>query len=189
MLVNEQRLIFAAQSFRVDRAELRRMLELLQERANGAVELEIAHIVLPDKTPQEINAFHQALRDAGVFFITITGIDGSQLNGTIAEVFDSPNFPASVATVFVDSAMKMRNQNYYPRNSLKLFIDFRKPAIFDFNLMPSHATANESTFTVNGQDVTWVRGVYHEIDNFVRSHMALAGWLHKHRIYDMLLFP
>jgi len=188
LLLNEQRLNLAGQSLQLDRAELRRLLELLQERAYSAAEFEFSNPLLVGKPANEVAQLRVAICDGYGFFITVTGFDGSQLNGTVAEVFDSPNFPRDVATIFVDSATKLRNQNYAPRNSLALFVDFRRPPIFDFNLMPSHATENGSYFSARGLDATWVRGVYHEVESFVRERSITARLLHRHSVYDVLLF-
>lgn len=188
LLVNEQRLNLAAKSLRIDRSKLRHLLELLQERAYGAVELEYSNPILLGKPADEVNQLKTALKEGYGFFITVTGFDGSQLNGSVAEVFDSPNFPPDIATVFVDSSTKLRNQNYTARNSLILFIDFRRPAIFDFNLMPSHSTENGSYFSARGLDPTWVRGVYHEVEGYINEHGVSARWLHRHSVYDVLLF-
>ena len=188
MLVNEQRLNLAAQSLHLGRVEMRRLLELLQERAQSAVELEFVNPVLIGRSPEEVQHLRTGLKEGYSFFLTVTGFDGGQLNGSVSEVFDSPNFPLKIATVYVDSSTKLRNQNYTARNSLTLFIDFRRPAIFDFNLMPSHATENGSYFSARGLDPTWVRGLYHEVESIVRENSTSARWLHRHSNYDVLLF-
>lgn len=187
-MVNEQRLNLAGQSLRINRLELRHLLEVLQERALGAVELEFSNPAFHGRPVAETEQLRNELNDGYLFFVTVAGFNGDQINGTIEEVFDSPNFPKDVASLFVDSSTKLRGKNYQPRNSLVLFIDFRRPAIFDFNLMPSHATENNSYFSARGLDPTWVRGVYHELESFVREHRVGARWLHRHSVYDVLLF-
>lgn len=175
-------------SLRVTREDLRLLLDTLQAKALAAATLELTPEIVAGRTPQEIASLRDALREAYTFFITVSGFDGSQLSGTIESVFGMPSFPADVATVFVDSATKFRNQKRTPRNYMTLFIDFQRPAIFNFNLMPSHATENASNFKTWGLDEVWVRGVYHEVESFVKQRTSGARWLHKHSIYDVLLF-
>ena len=131
----------------------------------------------------------QILREGYKLFLTVTGNDGTQLNGEVTEIFESPNFPSDIATVFFDSASRLNlRENFTTRNSLLLFLDFRRPAVLDFRLMPSQETPNESNFCARGIDPTWVHGVFHEVESFVNCHRSTGAWLHRHTVYDVLLW-
>jgi len=55
-------------------------------------------------------------------------------------------------------------------------------------MLPSQPTPNETNFAVNGSDATWVNGVFHEFTEYTRSHRSRMSWLHRHTVYDVLLW-
>jgi hypothetical protein len=69
-----------------------------------------------------------------------------------------------------------------------LFLDFRKPEVLNFSILPSQETNNESNFEIEGRDVTWVNGVFQEFFDFVERRPSTAPWLHRHSVYDVLLW-
>ncbi|MES9963834.1 MAG: hypothetical protein ABW116_09855, partial [Candidatus Sedimenticola sp. 20ELBAFRAG] len=103
--------------------------------------------------------------------ISINGANGEELHGPIEEVFESANFPDNVVSLYVDSNRVLQGvHNYNTLNSFTVFLDFSKPAIFDFTLLPNQGTPNEANFEVQGYDATWVNGVFSEINNFIKQH-------------------
>ncbi len=74
------------------------------------------------------------------------------------------------------------------RNSVEVFLDFSRPAIFDFNLMPSQRTPNGTHYKVKGRDATWVNGLFHEMQSYLSRHRSPAPWMHEHSIYDIFLW-
>lgn len=177
-------------SFSVGKLELRQLLELLQERSSAAADLEISHWVKPEtKSDAEYEAEKNEVRDGFVLRPTVTGIDGRELYGTISELFASPNFPEEVAQLYVNTEIPLKTKfNYQPGNCFQLFLDFGKPAVLNFSIMPSTETANESTFSVNGRNATWVNGVFSEVVKFISQKRSAHSWLHRHSIYDLLLW-
>lgn len=79
--------------------------------------------------------------------------------------------------------------NYYPRNSFRLFLNFERPSVLDFRLLPSLDTPNGSNFEIEGYDATWVNGVFSEITKFFKEKPAKLPIIHRHSIYDVLLYP
>jgi len=69
-----------------------------------------------------------------------------------------------------------------------LFLDFRRPDVFNFTILPSQETQNESNFEIEGKDITWVNGVFQEFFDFVERRPSTLPWLHRHTIYDVLLW-
>jgi hypothetical protein len=180
-------------SFSTDRAELRKLLERLQERAYAAEEIEEKHLksLMLQSKPQTDDQFETAkkdLRDGFRLFITVSGIDGKELTGGIEDVFDSPNFPDEVKTVFFSTDIPLRKYSYYPQNKMTLFLDFGRPSILNFTILPSQETLNESNIEVNGSDATWVNGVFKELIDHVSQHPTTASWLHRHTVYDVLVW-
>lgn len=172
-----------------DKADLKRFLEVLQERLDAAADLEEANFQQHNQTADEFENNKQLLRSGFKVRPTVTGKNGQELFGTVEDVFDSPNFPEVVKSVFIGSEIFLKaSYNYTVRNSFEIFLDFSRPEILDFTLLPSQRTPNETNFKVQGIDATWVNGVFHEIQSFVDEHKAPAPWLHGHSIYEKFLF-
>jgi len=176
-------------SLSLNQKTLRHLLELLQERSFAAGEIEVANFQQLQQNLEVYESNKVQLKEGFRFYITLKGTDGKSLSGSIEAIFDSPNFPESVESVFLDSGMPLKNfHNYTPRNSLVLFLDFTRPDVFNFTLLPSQETPNNSNIVVRGHDSTWVHGVFHEFDNFVTTHPSTVRWLHKHSIYDIFVW-
>lgn len=173
----------------LDKSDLRAFLSILQERVDTAAELEIAHFKQNEQTEDQYENNKNEIRLGYKLRPTLTGEDGRELHGTIDEIFDSPNFPESVRSIFLNSSIPLDVVHKFRiRNSVELFLDFSRPAIFDFHLMPSQRTPNESHYRVEGRDTTWVNGLFHEIQSYISSHRSPAPWLHQHSIYDFFLW-
>jgi hypothetical protein len=86
------------------RPDLRRLCEILQERARTAADHEVANFNQGQQTTEHYEANKILLSEAFVLRITVTGTNGQELYGTISEVFDSPNFPDEVKSVYVNSS-------------------------------------------------------------------------------------
>lgn len=174
----------------LDRDELRRLAEILQERANAARDLELATFHPEGLAPEELERQRNLLRDSFTLKFTIMGSDGRELFGTIREVFESPNYPEEVTSLFVASDNTLRAvHNYYPRNAFRLFLYFARPAVFDFRILPGLDTPNASNLEVEGYDPTWANGVFREIDAFLESKPSKFSIVHRHTIYDLVLYP
>lgn len=177
-------------SFSADKDDLRGLLELLQERAYGAAEIEKSSLEKREEWDEE--KFAQAkdeIEEAFELYITISGTDGRKLTGNISEIFDSPNFPNEIKDVFFDTSTTLRiRYNYVPLNKMILFIDFGRPAPLNLSILPSQETQNESNIEVSGKDATWVNGVFTELSQYVDSRPSTLPWLHRHSVYDLLLW-
>ena len=184
---NRQRLLVSSLS--IGKEELRRLCDLLQERANSAAEIEVRLFQKNQQTDEEFETNKQTIRQSFLLKITVSGDDGEELWGSIEEVFASVNFPDSVASLFVDSEATLRHgHNYYPHNSFRVYLDFTKPAVFDFSRMPNQKTPNESNIEVKGYDATWVNGVFSEIRKFIDARSSALSFVHNHSVYDVLLW-
>lgn len=184
---NRQTMVVSSLS--LDKDDLRRFCDILQERANSAAEIEVGLFQKNEHTDVQYEANKQTIRDSFQLNITISGKDGEELWGSIGEVFESANFPEQVKSLYVDSESTLRYvHNYYPHNSFKIFLDFSKPKIFDLSLMPSHGTPNESDIEVKGYDAIWVNGVFSEIKKFIDNRSSTLSIVHSHSVYDILLW-
>lgn len=173
----------------LDKDDLRKLFDLLQERLNAAAELEVVNYKQNDQSDEQYQKNKETLREGYKIWPTINGENGQRLYGTAQEVLSSPNLPETIESVYVNSAIALKTrENWVTRNSLELYLDFSRPGILDFRLMPSGSTPNESNFTVQGADATWVNGVFRELETFISERKSQAPWLHRHTIYDLFLW-
>jgi len=169
--------------------DLIRLCQILEERNNAASELEVKYCDSLNKNNQDISDKIRLLRDSFGIQVTINGMDGEELYGSIADVFNSPNFPEKVKSLYVNSESTLKAlYNWYPRNSFELYLDFTKPDLFDFSVVPSDRTPNASNLIVSGYDATWANGVFNEIIKYIEKKPTSLHVLHYHSIYDLLLW-
>lgn len=176
-------------SFAVDKEDMRMFCNLLQEKSLAAAEIEVQKFDRGNRTDDQLQEALKTLRESFKLRLTVSGDKGEELYGSIEDVFSSVNFPNNVKSLFVNSAHILKDvHNYYPKNSFTIFLDFSKPAVFDFSLMPSQGTPNGSNYEVQGYDATWVNGVFNEITNFIKRRGSKLSIVHSHSIYDILLW-
>jgi len=143
----------------------------------------------PEHTDEQFQQAKHELREGFELFITLEGVDGRNLTGNISQIFDSPNFPEDVKSVFLDTSTHLRSRyGYSPLNRMVLFLDFRKPEVLNFSILPSQETQNESNFETAGRNATWVNGVFQEFFDFVDRRPSTSSWLHRHSVYDLLIW-
>lgn len=175
-------------SLSLDKDDLRRFCNILQERAYSAAKLEIGLFEKGQQTDDQYAENVKTLEESFTLKITVSSKNGEELWGTIEEVFNSANFPEEVKSFYVDSETTLRHvHNYYPHNSFTVFLDFSKPKMFDLSLMPHHGTPNESNIEVRGYDATWANGVFSELKKFINDRSSTLSIVHSHSIYDILL--
>jgi hypothetical protein len=176
-------------SLTLDREELLKFCRLLEERSHTARDFEISNYKKGELSDDQYQININTLKEGFLLRITVAGKNGEQLSGTVEEIFSSPNFPDDLSSVFIDNASPLRAQhNYYVRNQFVIFLDFGKPRLLDFNLMPSRETPNESNIKVTGYDATWVNGVFAELKKFIDARSSKLSIVHQHSIYDVLLW-
>jgi hypothetical protein len=102
-------------SLSLDQSELRRLLDIMQERSFAAGEIEVSNFQKGNQTNEAFEANKITLKEGFSLWLTVTGADGVNLTGTIETVFGSPNFPDEVASVFFDTSTPLRSvHNFIP---------------------------------------------------------------------------
>lgn len=170
----------------LDKDDLRALCSILRERSAAAAEIE--YQANRDNVEEEkLEQFRTTLNQAFDPRITIVGRNDEELFGTIEEVFDTPNFPEKVKSLYVSNETALRAlHNYYPRNSFELLLDFSRPELFNLSLAPSASTPNNSRFVVQGLESTWANGVFHEVVNFIDQRSNSRKFIHKHSVFDVV---
>lgn len=170
------------------KADLRRLCERLQEVSYEAANEEINHYAPLDRPVEQILADRELLKSGFELKVTVSGMNDETVFGTIPVVFNSARFPEKIKSLYIDSSHELRNlHDWAPRNRFELFLDFTKPALFNFLLTPSGPTPNASKILVTGLNSAWVNGVYSDVAAFVRGRKTHRRLLHRSGVYDLLL--
>lgn len=186
MIINQTKKI---SSFSTDKKGLKEFCEFLQERADAAAKIEVENYKRNDLTDEQYTKNIEIIKKGFELNVLITGNDNKILAGPFKEIFSSPNFPNQVNSFLVDSeATLVADHSYRPSNGFRIFFDFTKPKIFDFTLLPSQNTPNESKIEVKGYDPTWANGLFSEIEQKIDSSTSNFSKVHKHSIYDIFLW-
>ena len=168
--------------------DLQTLCEKLQESSHEAAEEEVNHYMPLDRPPDQILTEREILRLGFDLQIAVRGVDDKIVAGTIPVVFNSPRFPHKVKSLYIDSALNLKNlYNWSPRNSFELLLDFTKPELLNLSFSPSRSTPNASDIRVSGRNETWVNGVYHTVTEFVKNRKTRRQFFHRHSVYDLLL--
>ncbi|MFC3702853.1 hypothetical protein ACFOND_14545 [Reinekea marina] len=171
------------------KGDVRALLSRIESRFPEAIGLEEANYSEESRALENYDELAQNIRDSFLLTITLNGSNGEELQGTIEDVFDSPNFPDVVTKVFASSETSLKvNCDFTPRNKVIVLIDFTKPKLLDFSVLPGYKTPNNSNFQVEGLDSSWVNGLYAEIENYLRNRKKPGFFLHKHATYDLFLW-
>ena len=173
----------------LNREDLRRLSEKLQMHADAAHDLELQALGDTIEQFDDPDKARSDLEGGFTLRFGVNGRDGSRLYGLLDEVFDSPNFPDEVVSyqVFSETMLNV-SFNYVPRNKFALVLSFEKPEVFDLAILPSVRTVNASSFEVEGQDATWVNGLYSEVERFLRDRPSMMTIVHQQARYDLFLY-
>src|SRR5256885_5828056 len=87
--------------------------------------------------------------------------------------------PDGLLAITFDSAPRFNMQlNYDPLNRFRLVLDFREPGgVISYDPWNS-PTPNESSFTIIGNNQTWVAGVSDMALGFLKDRKRSRRWLH-----------
>ena len=184
---NRQKLVIS--SFSVDKEDLEKLCRIIQERLDAASIIELSEFKQGESTFEVYEEEKEILKDSFDVIVTISGKKGDSITGSIDDVFNSPNFPDEILSLFIDSELSLKNShNHIHANSLGVYLDFNKPRIFDLSFMPDAGTPNESNIEVKGTDSTWVNGVFTELKEFIVDRSSKFSIVHSHSIYSILLW-
>jgi len=183
------RLTSKISSFSVTKEDLYKLFQILQERSHAAGDIEVSNFKKMDQLDEDYENNKKTIKEGFNLKPTIVSADGKELWGNFKDIFESPNFPDQIKSIYVNSEMPLKAAyNYNPANSFVLFLDFSKPDLFNLSFLPSQATPNESNIAVQGYDATWTHGVFNEFNSFVKSCPSRMTLLHRHSVYDLLVW-
>src|SRR5439155_15923382 len=109
----------------------------------------------------------------------VYGRNGEQIALHAAGTITAEVLPHALLSIIFDSAPRFNMQlNYDPLNRFRLVLDFREPgALISYDPW-NYPTPNESSFTIIGNDQTWVAGVNEMVLSFLKARKRSRRWLH-----------
>jgi hypothetical protein len=192
--MSQQNIIVRSQKIspcKLDTEHLESLFNLIQRYLDNAFNLEIE----PMKGNNMLNYdFEETLKEGFQLNVLIkyktkdgkehtTNGDSTILSNK--EVFHTNN---ELISLYINSSIFLKSHHYYPRNSIEIFIDFKRPNIFDFSLTPYEKTFNASNFSVSGADPIWSEGLYDKLINFFKTYKKRFYFIHGNGVYDIFLW-
>jgi len=121
--------------------------------------------------------------------VTITGGRGDHLAGVAPEIFDSPNLPDRISTIYLTNVTQHKTYTGNdPADRFELFLDFRKPPLLDGENPVSGATPNNSNLSIRSQNEGWISEITEKVESLLDTKKVGRLLLHRSFIYDFGLW-
>ncbi len=160
--------------------DLRRLFNDLDAWTREVTAAQIDGLQQPAGTTPE--DFARQKRDAKAeagLVMYVYGRNGEQIALHTAGTITPEVLPHALLSIIFDSAPRFNTQlNYDPINRFRLVLDFREPGgVISYDPWNS-PTPNESSFTIIGNNQTWVAGVSDMALGFLKDRKRSRRWLH-----------
>jgi hypothetical protein len=174
--------------------DFKKLYHLLAEKANEAAEIVRQEFKEQEKilSPEQQGNFKERkerLPEALKLVAYVTGSKGERVVFTEESMISSETMPEDVQTITILSAFA-----YYsafgvdPRNKFEVWLNFTKPRLLDFSDRWSLPSEGKNSIQVEGNNETWVNGVYKSIVDFFESKVKKRNWLHARLTWDLFLW-
>lgn len=122
--------------------------------------------------------------------VSVVGFNGTTAYGEDASVFDSPNLPKPIRTIFFtnENAFRRNANDSLPANRFSVWLNFDKPPLVDANSIVSSPTFNESNISIHANEVSFHRAVRDIVNSFILSKRKWYSFIHKQFAYDVGLW-
>lgn len=122
--------------------------------------------------------------------ISIIGFDGQTAYDDDETLFDSPNLPTPIRTVFFTNTTAWQNEapNSLPPNRFSAWLNFHKPPVIDPNPLVSDPTPNESKVQITADDIGFFRAVQTIVAAKLKPKKNWYYFLHEKFTYDVGLW-
>ena len=126
------------------------------------------------------------LDDAFRLAVAVRGQRDQILCGEDEHIFSSDHLPKPVKDIYFNNvtAWQRNAPNSVPQNRIEVVLDFSKPALLDPNLLVSSPTPNNTSVTVNAEDMTYFRAVRQVVNEKLLSKRTLYSFIHRGFVYD-----
>lgn len=172
----------------IQQEDLKRLYDIIsekqQEEATKILGLLVKQV---SETDAQFEQRKVNVRNVYVTLVTINAPNGEAVTGNTRAVFDSASVPERIVSVLIDTANGPKSLGITPPNWASLFLDFRRPPLLNYGVVPSAPTPNESNYQINATAEAWATALDARIRDFFKQRATARGWLHKQGCYDGLL--
>lgn len=173
--------------------DVRRIVERLSQHVEEEGDREVALLKRPpEQSEEEFKKIVSKERERAFrITVTVAGNDGQDLSGYGTEVFDSPNLPDDIASIYVSNEAAYQGvAGRRPINRFSVNFDFSKPPLVDNSNPVSDPTPNFSNLTIEGDRDSWVAAIQEATMGVLSKRSNGRRFLHAAFVYDigLLLF-
>jgi hypothetical protein len=140
----------------------------------------------PDMNDEEWDARKKEIK-SGAFRVTVTieGESGDRLHGDTLELFDSPNRPIRIRSIYMTNSTAFRwwTKNS-PVRSFELMLDFARSKLLDSENFVSAPTPNVSNLNVEADNETWIAAISEAVSGVLSEKSNNRKFLHQAFVYD-----
>jgi hypothetical protein len=168
-------------------AEVKRIFSRLEQQVTEQADRELATLTKKDEHTAEQFAANKADLKQRAFRVTVTiNGAGESLLGDSPDLFDSPNLPNAVTSVYLTNITAYRGvAGTPPINNFELTLDFSKPPLLDSDNPISSPTPNFSNLVVQGDRPGWVPSILDAVNGVLDAKRTQRNWLHRGFVYDL----
>ena len=174
--------------------DVRRIVEKVQRQVEEERKREAARLL--ESGPNDQAHREQIEADCQRAFqitVMIFGRDGESLSSYGTELFDSPDIPEPIDSIYIsNSAAYQSVAGHDPLNKFVLNLDFSTPPLVDNNNPVSNPTPNFSNLTVEGDRDAWVASIQQAVIGILDKKSNRRNFMHgafglRHRISALRL--
>lgn len=167
--------------------DVRRIVEKVQRQVEEERKREAARLL--ESGPNDQAHREQIEADCQRAFqitVMIFGRDGESLSSYGTEIFDSPDIPEPIDSIYIsNSAAYQSVAGHDPLNKFVLNLDFSTPPLVDNNNPVSNPTPNFSNLTVEGDRDAWVASIQQAVIGILDKKSNRRNFMHGAFVYDI----
>ena len=189
-IIHDQQKSVQIRSVMISMTDVKKIFDRLYKQVSEEAETTIRKLKKPEnQSTEDFEKEIEEIREQA-FRITITiegktGDNSASLFGDKSSLFDSPNLPESISTIFMTNTVAYeRFTQRRPKNSFSLFLDFSKPKLLDGSTLVSSPTPNTSHLDISGDRESWIASINEAVMSTLSARGQKRGWLHVGFVYD-----
>lgn len=178
-------------SISISMANVKKVFQLLSAQVAKQANIELQELKKGEsQSDEDFREYKKNARNSAFqVLITITGKNGSSMLGNSEELFDSPNLPETITSIFMSNIGAYQNfTKQAPVNNFALTLDFSKPIAMDSSNPVSSPTPNNSGLNIEGDSDDWIATISSAVFGVLEEKKNSRSWLHRSFVYDFGLF-
>lgn len=173
----------------LDLTDLRRLYQIVNARQIEVRDRMMAILAQqPGESPEEYASRRTRVFNAFVTGVVISGANGEVLSGDGDYIFDDHLLNSRIVSVTIDTGFAPKTKiNVTPIDIGHVHLDFSRPPLLNFGVLPMTPTPNQSAWSVSAQTETWAVAFSTRLEEFFAETATKTNWLHGGATYDVML--